>query len=59
MFYKNILFISVFLFLLNCTNETLNKNKPNISLINAYTNKGFAIVYSEKLYDQKIISKKN
>ena len=58
MFYKNILFISVFLFLLNCTNETLNKNKPNISLINAYTNKGFAIVYSEKLYDQKIISKK-
>jgi len=58
MSYKNILLIGIFLFLLNCTNETLNKNKPNISLVNAYANKGFALVYSERLYDQKIISKK-
>ena len=58
MFYKNILFIVFFLFLTNCTTGILIKNNPNIAIDNAFSNKGFALVYSEDLYKQKIISNK-
>jgi hypothetical protein len=58
MFYRNILFIAIFLFLTNCTTETLIKNKPITAKVNAYSNKGFALVYNENLYNKKIISKK-
>ena len=58
MFYKNILFITFFIFLTNCTMETLVKNKPNTILINAYSNKGFALVYSEDIFIKKIVNKK-
>ena len=58
MFYKNILFITIFLILTNCTTGTLVKNKKNAVIVNAYSNKGFALVYNEKLYEQKIINKK-
>ena len=46
------------MFLSNCKTTTLVKNKPNITTINAYSNKGFALVYNENLYKQKIVSKK-
>ena len=39
--------------------ETLDKNKPNTSLVNIYSNKGFALVYSENLYNNGIVSKKD
>ncbi|MDC0615995.1 hypothetical protein OAO77_01325 [Candidatus Pelagibacter sp.] len=58
MLYKNIFFISIFLFLINCTTATLDKNKPQSTMINAYSNKGFALVFSEELFKQKIINKK-
>ena len=58
MFYKNILFITFFIFLTNCTMETLVKDKPNTILINAYSNKGFALVYSEDIFIKKIVNKK-
>ena len=58
MFYRNIIFIIVYLFLSNCTMEPLVKNKPNTSLLNTYSNKGFALVYSENLYEKKIFTKK-
>ena len=58
MFYKNFLLLSILLFLSNCTNVNLIKNKTNIILDNGYSNKGFALIYSEELYNQKIISKK-
>ena len=58
MFYKNILFITIFLFLTNCTTETFVKNKPNGFIINSYTNKGFALVYSEDMFEKKIVNKK-
>jgi hypothetical protein len=58
MFYKNILFITIFLFLTNCTTETFVKNKPNGFIINSYTNKGFALVYSEDMFEKKIVHKK-
>ena len=58
MFYKNILFTAFFLFLTNCTIETLVKNKPNAVAINGYSNKGFALVYSEDIFEKKIVNKK-
>jgi len=58
MFYKNILILIFFLFLANCTTENLIKNKKNKYFINTYKNKGFALIYSEDLYKQKIISNK-
>ena len=56
MFYRITLSIIGLLFLSNCTTSTLIKNKPNIA--NGYSNKGFALVYSEELYKKKIITKK-
>ena len=58
MFYKNILFIVIFLFLTNCTTGILIKNNPNIAVDNAFSNKGFALVYSEDLYKKNIINKR-
>ena len=58
MFYKNILFIFFCLFLSNCTTTNLDKNKPNETIVNGYSNKGFALVYSNDLYKQKIIDRK-
>ena len=58
MFYKNFLFLTIFLFLTNCTTGTSVKNKLNIITVNAYSNKGFALVYNEELYKQKVINKK-
>ena len=58
MFYKNILFITIFLFITNCTIGTLDSNKPNTIIVNSYSNKGFALVYSEDLYQKKIVNKK-
>ena len=58
MFFRNILFIIILLSLSNCTTGTLVKKKPNITFVNSFSNKGFALVYSDSLYKQKIISKK-
>ena len=57
MSYKNIFLISFYLLLVNCTTNTLTKNKIDI-IQNNYSNTGFALVYNESLYNQKIISKK-
>ena len=58
MFYKNILFLIICVFLSNCTTSTLINNKPNKTLVNGYSNKGFALVYNDDLYSQKIIDKR-
>jgi hypothetical protein len=58
MLYRNILFITILLFLTNCTTGTLVNNKRNAVMVNAYSNKGFALVYNENLYKQKIVNKK-
>ena len=58
MSYKNYLFIFVILFISNCTSINLNNNKTSLMLKNNFSNKGFALIYSENLYKQKIISKK-
>ena len=58
MFYKKILFLITFIFLTNCTTTTLVKNKPNISLIDGYSNKGFALVYNEDLFKKNVVSRR-
>ena len=58
MFYRNILFIIVCIFLSNCSTANLVNNKPTKTIVNGYSNKGFALVYSEDLYKKKIVNKK-
>ena len=58
MLYKNILPVIIFLLLSNCTTTNLLNNKPNKTIENIYSNKGFALVYSDDLYKKKILSKK-
>ena len=58
MFYKNILFITFLLFLTNCTTETLINNNPNVIKAKGYSNKGFALIYSDDVFKKKIISNK-
>ena len=42
----------------NCTTSNLETNNINLISYNNYTNKGFALVYSENLYNNGVISKK-
>ena len=58
MFYRKTLFIIIYLFLSNCTTTTSVNNMLGANIINAYSNKGFALIYSEELYKKKIINKK-
>jgi hypothetical protein len=57
MFYKKLLILCCFILLNNCT-TTLTKNKSSNSLDNPFINRGFSLIYSDKFYDNKIISKK-
>ena len=58
MFYKNILFLTFFLFITNCTTGNFVTNKPSLTIINGYSNKGFALIYNKDLYQKKIINRK-
>ena len=58
MLYRKLLTICCFILLNNCTTTTLTKNKNSNSLDNPFINKGFSLIYSDKFYDNKIISKK-
>ena len=58
MFYKKLLILCCFILLNNCTATTLTKNKNSNSLDNPFINKGFSLIYSDKFYEDKIISKK-
>tara|TARA_B100000795_G_scaffold251372_1_gene220154 strand:+ start:972 stop:1730 length:759 start_codon:yes stop_codon:yes gene_type:complete len=58
MFYKNILFIIICIFISNCTTTTLLKDRPNKTFVKSYSNKGFALIYNEDLLKKKIVSKK-
>jgi len=58
MFYKKLLILCCFIFLNNCTATTLTKNQSSNPLNNPFINKGFSLIYSDKFYDNKIITKK-
>ena len=57
MLYKKILILG-FILLNNCTTTTLTNNKISNSLDNPFINKGFSLIYDDKFYNNKIISKK-
>ena len=58
MFYKNLLLISIFFLINNCATSTSSTNPTTKTFKKNFTNKGFALVYTNNLYDEKIISKK-
>jgi len=58
MLYKKLLILCCFILLNNCTATTLTKNKVSNSLNDPFINKGFSLIYSDKFYDNKTISKK-
>jgi len=58
MLYKKLLILSCFILLNNCAATNLTKNKISNSLDDPFINKGFSLIYSDKFYDNKIISKK-
>ncbi len=54
---KKLLILCCFILLNNCTATTLKKNKISNSLNDPFINKGFSLIYSDKFYDNKVISK--
>jgi len=55
MFCKNFVFFIFFLFITNCATENFT-TKDNLIFRDNFTNKGFALIYSNELYEEKIIS---
>ena len=58
MCYKNYFIFIILLSLSNCTTVHLENKKNKLLFNNIYTNKGFTLIYSEDLFNKKIISKK-
>ena len=58
MLYKKLLILCCLILLNNCTVTTLTKNKNLNSLENPFINKGFSLIYNDKFYYDKVISKK-
>jgi hypothetical protein len=58
MSFRSYLSIFIFIFFTSCITADLKKNKPNVILENNFTNKGFALVYNENLFINKIVTKK-
>ena len=56
--YKNFLKIIMFLLLINCTVDNLSVNNENLIIKKNFSNKGFALIYDKKHYDNNLISKK-
>ena len=64
MFYKNIIFLTLYFFLTNCTIWSLEKSKfskvntkSSTVKVNPYTNKGFALIYNKDLFKKKLVNK--
>ena len=58
MLYKKLLIICCLILLNNCTATTSTKTKNLNSLENPFINKGFSLIYNDKFYYDKVISKK-
>ncbi len=58
MLYRKLLILCCLILLNNCSTTTLTKNKNYNSLDNPFINKGFSLIYDDKLYNNKIVSKK-
>ena len=58
MLYKKLLILCCLILLNNCTATTSIKNISSNSLGNPFLNKGFSLIYNDKFYYDKVISKK-
>ena len=58
MLYKKLLILCCLILLNNCTANASTKNKNLNSLENPFINKGFSLIYNDKFYYDKVISKK-
>ena len=58
MLYKKLLILCCLILLNNCTSTTSTKNQNLNSLENPFINKGFSLIYNDKFYYDKVISKK-
>ena len=58
MLYKKLLILCYLILLNNCTATTSTKNIIPNSLDNPFINKGFSLIYNDKFYYDKVISKK-
>ena len=58
MLYKKLLILSFFILLNNCATTTITKNKDSNVFDIPFINKGFSLIYNDKFYNNKIISKK-
>ena len=58
MLYKKLLILCCLILLNNCTATTTIKTISSNSLDNPFINKGFSLIYNDKFYYDKIISKK-
>jgi len=55
--YKNFFLVVIFLLFTNCATSNLSVNKKNTILNKGFSNKGFALVFNQKDYDNGLISK--
>ncbi len=58
MSYKNILLTIVLLLFANCTASNLSIDKKKITTKKGFSNKGFALIFEKKLYENDLISRK-
>ena len=58
MIFKRFFLIIFFLFFVNCSTVNNSLNKKKLILNDGFSNKGFAMVYDQKYFDEGIISKK-
>ncbi len=58
MLYRNFLFIIIFLLLTNCKTVKPNNYIENIFIEKNFTNRGFALIYNEKLFMDGLITRK-
>jgi len=53
-----ILFVIFFILISSCTNQNLNKKISEPTIFQKYSNTGFALVFNEDLFNEKIVNKK-
>ena len=53
-----ILFVIFFILISSCTNQNLNKKISEPIIFQKYSNTGFALVFNEDLFNEKIVNKK-
>ena len=58
MHYKNLILFFILLLITNCVAPNQSTKISKISIKELYSNKGFTLVYDDKLFQDKIISKK-